>query len=241
MKNMIRMVALLVSLTMVGVAPAAEDGWQFKLTPYLWALGVDGDIGIGPASVPVDVDFLDAVEDLEMGGMLSGEAHYGPWSLLGDVAYLRLEDDASTALGEFEVEFEQWIVQGAVTYRVVNAEGTLVDLGLGGRYMSMDTDLNTPSEAPDRNACEGWIDPVVVARLRQQFAKNCFGLLYGDIGGFGAASDLTWQLMAAAGYAFNDTVSMLLGYRYLDYDYEDGEFSFDAAESGLVLGLQFKL
>ena len=66
-------------------------------------------------------------------------------------------------------------------------------------------------------------------------------MLYGDIGGFGVSSDLTWQLTAAAGYACTERCSMLLGYRYLDYDYESDDFSFDAVESGLVLGVQFAL
>jgi hypothetical protein len=204
-------------------------------------MGVDGDVGVGPVNVPVDVNFLDAVQHLKFGGMLAAEAQRGPWSVLGDAAYIGLEDDTSTALGKFEVEFEQWIVQGAVTYLVLDAGKTRVDAGLGGRYVSLDTDIGTPLRADDRNASDGWADPLIVARLRQQVAEKWFGVLYGDIGGFGVSSDLTWQLTAAVGYAFNETVSLLLGYRYLDYDYEKDEFIFNAAESGLGVGLQFNL
>jgi opacity protein-like surface antigen len=222
-------------------ARAAEEGWQFKVTPYLWAMGVKGDLGLGAVSAPVDVDFLDAVQDLDIGGMLSAEADYGPWSVLGDVAYLRLSDKTDTALGEFKAELEQWMIEGAVVYGVVQAEKTRLDLGLGGRFMDLDTTLKTPSIAADKTQSESWTDPILVARVRQQFTEKFYGVLLGDIGGFGVASDLTWQMMAAGGYAFTDSFSMLLGYRYLDYDYENGKFSFDAATSGLVLGLQFNL
>jgi hypothetical protein len=220
---------------------AAEEGWSFKLTPYLWTLGVDGDVGIGPVSAPVDVKFTDAVKDLEFGGMLSAEADYGPWSILGDVEYLGLETDKDTHIGEFEVELEQWLLQGAALYSFVENGKTTLDLGLGGRYMSLDVDLNAPSDRPDLSQSKGWADPILVARVSQQFTEKFFGVLYGDIGGFGVSSDSTWQVMATAGYAINDTVSMLFGYRYLDYDYEKDAFSFDAAESGLVLGVQFGL
>lgn len=221
-------------------AGAAEEGWNFKLTPYLWALGVDGEVGAGRAVASVDVDFIDAVEDLELGGMLSAEASYGRWSILGDAAYLRLKDDAGSPLGEFELELEQWLAQGAVTYRFVQAGKTTLDLGAGGRYLNLDTSLNTPLNQPDREASEGWADPILVARLRQMFTEKFYGLLYGDIGGFGVSSDLTWQVMAAAGYEFTDWCSGIFGYRYLDNDYADGPFRFDAAESGLALGVQFR-
>jgi hypothetical protein len=118
-KSTITVVAL-VLLAVAGLAPAAEEGWTFKLTPYLWAMGADGDVGIGPVNSPVDIDFADAVKDLELGGMLGVEACQGPWSVMGDAAYIGLEDEASTALGEVEVEFEQWVVQGAATYLVLD-------------------------------------------------------------------------------------------------------------------------
>jgi hypothetical protein len=31
-----------------------------------------------------------------------------------------------------------------------------------------------------------------------------------------------------------------LGYRYLDVDYEDGDFLYDVAQDGLVLGLSWR-
>jgi hypothetical protein len=27
--------------------PPASGGWQFSLTPYFWAAGLDGDVGVG--------------------------------------------------------------------------------------------------------------------------------------------------------------------------------------------------
>ena len=241
MKNRIRMMVALAVLATAGLAQAAQEGWQFKITPYLWAMGVDGDIGVGAASVPVDVKFTDAVKDLDLGGMLSTEARNGAWGILADVAYLKLSDEADTRLGEFGAEFEQWMVQGAVVYRMADTGKTTLDLGAGGRYLSMDVTLNTPANTADHEASEGWIDPILVARLRQQFTENFYGVLAGDIGGFGVAPDLTWQVTAAAGYSLTDSISMLAGYRYLDYDYEEDAFQLDMAEHGIVIGLQFAL
>lgn len=220
-------------------AHAQDAAWQFKLTPYVWAMGLDGDVGTHGVTAPVDVKFTDAVKDLDLAGMLSGEANNGTWGILVDGAYLKLSDDANTAIGNVDAEVEEWILQGAAVYCVSKTEKTVVDAGVGARFMNLDTDINTPIE--DVEDTEAWGDPLLVARVRQQFATKCYGVLMGDIGGFGVASDLTWQLTAAAGYSFTDTISMLLGYRYLDYDYENDGFSFDVATSGLALGVQFDL
>jgi hypothetical protein len=218
-------------------APAAE--WQWKVTPYLWAMGIDGDIGARGVTAPIDVKFTDAVENLDFGGMLFAEANNGDWGILFDGAYLKLSDDGNTAVGPVSAEVEEWILQGAAVHRVVKNEKTMVDAGVGGRFMNLDTDVS--AAGVDASATENWADPLLVIRVRQQFATHCFGMLVGDIGGFGVASDLTWQLTAAAGYSFTDNISMLIGYRHLDYDYEDNGVIYDAAASGFALGLQFDL
>ena len=142
-------------------------------------------------------------------------------------------------IGRVSAEVEEWIVQGSAVYRLSKTKKTTFDAGVGMRFVEMDTDINTPiGNAEDT---EDWGDPILVARVRQQFAEKCYGVLMGDIGGFDVASKLTWQVTAAAGYSFSDTVSMLVGYRYLDYDYEEDGFTFDVATSGLALGLQFDL
>ncbi len=98
----------------------------------------------------MDVKFTDAVKDLDLGGMLSTEARNGAWGLLADGTYLKLSEEADTLVGRFEVEFEQWTLQGSVVYRVVDTGSTVLDLGAGGRYLSMDTTLNTPADTADR-------------------------------------------------------------------------------------------
>jgi len=220
---------------------AQEETWQWRVTPYLWAMGVDGDVGIGNVVTPIDINFSDALEDLEFGGMIGVEASKDKLGLLLDTSYINLDDKKSTGLGTFRVELEQLIVQGAAVYQVVEDSSITLDLGLGGRLIDTDVDVNVPSDRADLSKSRGWGDPLLVARLRLQFAENCYGVLVGDVGGFGLESDLTWQVTAAAGYAITESVSVLLGYRYLDYDYDKDDFSYDAATSGLAVGLSIEL
>ncbi len=60
------------------------------------------------------------------------------------------------------------------------------------------------------------------------------------IGGFGAASDLTWNLQGSVGYKFNKCISLEVEYRYFDTDYSDSGFTYDIAQSGALIGLNLR-
>jgi hypothetical protein len=84
--------------------------------------------------------------------------------------------------------------------------------------------------------------PLFGARFRVNLAKGWYANLIGDAGGFGAGSQLTWQVFTGLGKEFKQRYSVLLGYRYLDVDYKNGGFLFDTHMSGLLagFGIRFK-
>jgi hypothetical protein len=77
--------------------------------------------------------------------------------------------------------------------------------------------------------------------MRLPVAEKCFVDVYGDIGGFGVESDLTWMVMGAAGYSISESIDLLVAYQHLDADYENGDFVYDAATSGFAVGVSFAL
>ena len=60
------------------------------------------------------------------------------------------------------------------------------------------------------------------------------------VGGFGVASDLTWQLVGTLEYQFSDWFAARAGYRHLKVDYEDGGFVWDVDLSGPIVGATFR-
>ena len=62
---------------------------------------------------------------------------------------------------------------------------------------------------------------------------------WGMIGGFGAGSEVDWDVMGGVGYDFNKIFSMVVGYRALGVNYNKGGFVFDVVQQGPVLGLLF--
>lgn len=225
-------------------APASDDGWQFTLSPYAWAAGLDGSVGIGNVVADVDQSFSDIIENLDMAAMLHFEARKGRWAFMLDGFWLRLEADADTP-GPFydgaEAEVEELRLSGLVAYRAIEGPTTL-DLLTGLSYFSVDTDLElTPGLLAGRelSSSKNWIDPVLGFHLRHELCERWFAMLRGEIGGFGAGSDLTWQVMTGVGYRTGESSEVFLGYRHLDIDYSDNGFTYDTVTSGIILGMNF--
>jgi opacity protein-like surface antigen len=89
-----------------------------------------------------------------------------------------------------------------------------------------------------------WVDPVAGLRLRTPADRLLQFRMYSEIGGFGAGSDVTWQLFPTLAINFTDSLSLDLGYRWLDVDYSTGEgnelFTYDVLTHGPVVGVGFR-
>ena len=237
-KNIITLLTA-VALLISGAAYAQDNDWNVTLTPYGWLAGLDGHTGTKPLVAEVDLSPSDIIEDLEVAAMLTLDANNGTWGVVADMFYVGLEDHENTAIGKIKAEVEQWIVTAGPYYRIQTGNDLVVNIGAGGRYMNADTDITTP--VGDSSDSESWIDPVVILGLRVSVGEKFFIDLDGDIGGFGVESDLTWMVMGTAGYSINQTVDLCVGYQHLDVDYEDDGFVYDAATSGLAVGLSISL
>ena len=84
---------------------------------------------------------------------------------------------------------------------------------------------------------QAWADPVLGTRLRVSLTDKWFAVVAGDVGGFGAASDFTWQAYGGNDYQFNERWSLKVGYRALGVDYENSGFKFDVVQHGPLIGL----
>ena len=90
--------AATVAAGLVGSPVEAEDAapasapWQLSLTPYVWALSVKGDVGVGRTEADVDVSFSDILDNLNIAVMLELELRKGRFGLLSDTIYANLED-----------------------------------------------------------------------------------------------------------------------------------------------------
>lgn len=226
----------------ISITPPAEDGgWRVHTALYGWAQALDGEVGIGRLEADVSLDFKDILENLDIAAMGMIEVGRGRWSLLADFNYAEISDSVTPfpRFPGFSVDFEQKQFLGnfLVTYNVVDCSELKLDLMAGTRVNWIDAELDLRRKISRDDA---WADPVVGARFQMPIGNGFFFRAAGDIGGFGAASDLTWQALAGVGWNFRENSAVVLAYRAIGTDYDNGNFSYDMTAQGPLLGLEFR-
>ncbi|NQT51093.1 hypothetical protein HQ576_03535 [bacterium] len=72
----------------------ASDAWKFELVPmYLWAMGIDGTMGVKGMTMPVDTGFSDLLDSVEFIGTARIEGHRGRWGFFIDGTYVTLAQE----------------------------------------------------------------------------------------------------------------------------------------------------
>lgn len=238
--------------------PALAEGpkqgeWQFSVTPYIWAAGLEGDVTVKGRASSVDASFLDIVEtaDSIFGFMGVFEARKGDWSAFVAPMYLNIGVDENVGIGpltiDADVTVEMTIIEFGVSYRLVSStlgsdtgEGggqpAWIDAIAGARYTSLDGEIDLKVSAPSlglsgtrvSQGSRDWTDPFVGARARAPLTENVWVQARGDVGGFGVGSDFSWQALGLLGYdfeMFGRDASIAAGYRALSMDFEEGSGS----------------
>jgi len=248
--------------------------WSFRFVPYGWLTALNGTQAVRGRPVKVDASFVDVVGKSDTLGGLMGdfEARNGPIALLGNVVWSKIglergnvrsrapapgvSGTLGTSLG---LDIEMAIIEVGAAYEVARFGALAFDVLGGARYWYQQADLSLDvSAAIDvgdlqiagarafaRSGSVDWLDPLIGARVRYTVAPGHELVLRGDIGGFGAGSDFSWQAIGAYGFELGTyqgiAFSGVIGYRALYVDYVQGEgrqrYEFDMLQHGPVLGI----
>jgi len=263
------LILMIVAFMLAALAPSvtaeekpAESGWEFNVTPYLWAINMDGNATVKGIDFDVDLPFSDIWDQLNFALMLAYEARKGSWGLWGDTIYANLGDDnvgGPRGLTNIEPTINVfWQGLGGYyrlgTWDLADAPGkkkptVTVDTYAGLRYTYLDLKLKFKGAFRDRvndvSDNKSWVEPLVGARTIWDVSERWTVTLAGDIGGFGMGSDFAWDAFGLIGYRFGlfgeDNARVLAGYRALSQDYTDGngrdKFKWDITMYGPILGL----
>lgn len=273
----------------VKAAPApAASAWTYDITPYAWALSLNGSSTIRGHTSDIDMTFIDLLHrkiPKEMFGLMTSfEARNDRFAVIGDFVYTKLGADKSGArqvtLGpllsagldyNLDVGIKMIIAELAGAYEIAHwgadagvGSGTALDVYGGGRLWWQQAELSLAANATliatlprhsftllsaDRAVAKSgdmtWVDPIVGMRLRHQFSPGHELTLSGDVGGFGAGSQFSWQAVGAYRWTFARshavTWSGFLGYRalYVDYSKGSGEhlYAYDMLQHGPMIGV----
>jgi hypothetical protein len=249
-------------------------GWTYRVTPYGWLTSMDGTQTVRGRSVKVDASFIDIVEKSDTLVALMGnfEARNGPFALYGDLVWSKvgveggnvrtrtLAPGVTGTLGtSLSLDIEMATIEVGAAYEVARSGLLSFDVLAGARYWHQEADLSfeiagavdigalqiAGAKAFARSGSVDWLDPVIGARVRYAVAPGHELFLRGDIGGFGAGSDFSWQAFGGYGFDFGTyngiTFSGIVGYRALSVDYAQGEgrrlYEFDMLQHGPLFGI----
>jgi hypothetical protein len=253
MKTTAFAIGLLASTLAAQTAPAAaqdSEGWRFTLTPYIWAAGIQGDVGARPGNPPIEVDvkFTDIFDKLE--GVFVGklDVGYGRFGAYADIMYIKVGTDRDVKIGNLlTLDAQLDVATTAATiagyYRVYDSAEGHLDLIAGARINSVSVDLDLSrvgGAGRGGEVTKTAVDPIIgfeaVARLGGRSSLTG----YADIGGFDVSSKLVWQIQATYNYDISDGTTASIGYRYYAVDFKEGSLSYDLALGGPYIGVAFE-
>ncbi|TSD86799.1 hypothetical protein FFK22_020280 [Mycobacterium sp. KBS0706] len=226
----------------------AAGPWFVRITPYAWLPSVSGSTR-GTRRVPslsIDKDFSDILSDLDFAGMIVGTVRYERIGLLVDLDYVSLSASGNLS-GPFRTRYhtnlEALVATVGATARLVDEPKLGVDLVVGTRILSLWVDSDFKGQGPfgrSRGFSDSAtiIDGLVGVRAGVELGDGFSLIGYADIGA--GNSDLTWQVLGAVEYSFNNSISGAIGYRYLGYDFGGHAPLDDLALYGPVLGVTFR-
>lgn len=237
-------------------APPPQKEWTLTVAPYFWAAGIDGKVGLfGLSPVDIDLSFGDIFDELKFGGMAITELRNDTWGVFADIIYVKTDADGSATrtIGGVPLSLAASVETSSFTgtfmgeYRVYAQPTATIDVMAGVRVFDVDNDISLALHAGEKpiaglSASDGatWVDPIVGAKARYNINENWYLTGFAAIGGFGASSKLTWDLLGGVGYQYNDWVSFVGGYRALGVDYDNDGFVYDVVQQGPILGAVFK-
>ena len=227
--------------TLILAAPlAAAQDWDWSVTPYLWASGIEGDAKLGQIETDVSVHFSDIVDVLAGAALVHVEAQRGGLGFFGDFIYLSLEPDPETANvgGRTETQFDTTIVE--LGY-LRNFEGSGAGLELGIRYWDFELELR-PTTLPSVQRDTDWVDGFIGIRNSREINDKWNFLARANIGAGG--TDLTYGIDLTFGREFESGSQFVFGFKLLDIDYEEASvnglpFNLDTMFLGGTIGYLF--
>jgi hypothetical protein len=232
--------------------PAQASEWQFEVTPYLWALNMNGHTNVGPLSAPIDQSFSDIFKHLNFAAMIYGSAHKDAFGLYGNVLYAKTTVNDNFDSDRIRVRVtNSFGVYGAgasyIVYSQTFSNQQLLQLEpyAGARYTINNTSLKINNLRGSLN--EHWTDPVVGLQVRYHFNNRWSLFLAGDVGGTSTATDASYSATALLGYSpatmWTNTTTYL-GYRLLSQHYQTGSglgfYNWNVRLYGPVIGITIK-
>lgn len=233
----------------VFAAPAAaverdEPGvWTGQITPYVWAVGIGGDITpfAGAPTISFDKSFSEVLEDSDGAFFISGFARRDRFVVLGDFSYSASSKEGLVPPGVPATgKLRQTSLTLAAGYRAVAGPDWTLDILGGVRVWSLSSSIELFGGAIQKSPGDEFADAILAVRANVPLGPRWSVIAYGDIGVFQIGSHATSQFLLTVNYQLNDNIYLSAGYRELSVDYRDGGTRVDATMAGPLVGATWR-
>jgi hypothetical protein len=226
---------------------APESDWHFAVSPYLWLPGVHGSIGDpNGGQIPFSASAGDLLSHFRIGLMGVIEPRYKRIVMPLDIFWIRLGDDRalpnSPNQGVANLHMTEFFLTQKLGYRVIDTDRLKIDALAGFRYWHFGERASFTTNTLNFTGSQNWVDPLVGGRITGILTPKIELTIGGDVGGWGAASQIDYQIFGALGYRIKPALALQAGYRYLYFDYRKSSgFFVDNTTSGVFFGVTITL
>jgi len=214
----------------------------------MWLPQLQGSLSARGATADIDVDFGQMFDMLGDGDLFAAgghlEARYDRFSFFLDAFGGTARPSSNVTLGPRQMQsgtadltMNFAFFEFGPAYRVLEwprsgpGRPIRIDLLTGGRFMYFYQSITLRGSrdlfAGSANATSEWVDPFVGGRFAVPLAGDLDVVFRGDIGGFGAGSELAWNVIGGFQYGlpwqpWGAHTSIAAIYKVLDFDHEAG-------------------
>jgi hypothetical protein len=224
--------------------PASSDSnWHFTVSPYLWFSGIHGTARADGHTANISATPGDLLSHFRFGIMGLVDTSYKRVVLPLDVVWVRLGDDRAILdnTSVANLKGSEFILTPKIGYRVLDLKALKVDALTGFRYWHYGQSVSFTTNTLNFSSSQNWVDPLVGGRITGYLSPKVAIVIAGDVGGWGAGSQLDYQAVGMLGYRIKPALALQVGYRYLFVDYRNGFSGLNLTTSGVVAGVSITL
>jgi hypothetical protein len=230
--------------------PQVSDGWQFSITPYVWATGMSGSLGYGGNQIAsTSIGSSSVFQALKFGGMVGAEVHKGNFGFSMDLMYASLGNNGSRAPDNYvDLGSTTSVTQGvytlAGTYTLFNSKNVYLDALAGARIFSLSSTTNFSVNGfqvgYSQSSNTTTVDPIIGLKGRIRIADSDYFIpFYADVGGGGGSTQVTSQGFVGVGRGF-EWGDVQIGVKDLYYSQKNNNVTTNLNFLGFAGGVTFR-
>jgi hypothetical protein len=116
-----------------------SEPWHFTIAAPGWMAGLDGTVGLRGINADVDIDVDEILRHVDMIWGTRVDASKGPFGIYGEFIYGSLSDsaDVNGLIKKVDVRVDQYLVDGALSWRLLDKPRWSLDLAGGTHYTNL--------------------------------------------------------------------------------------------------------